>query len=114
MLNTSLRSAIQATDSTCNGCQAKNAAITAPGHLVRVMRRHKWNSKTALTACNNALIKCWAPGFTPTNSQSSMCDNHVIGCQLLACQPTNAHFNPAQVNPACTTRLSITYAGSSK
>src|SRR5438034_8922037 len=38
VLNTSLRSEIQATDSTCKGCNANRAAANRPGHKETVSR----------------------------------------------------------------------------
>ncbi len=47
-LNTSLRSEIQATDSTWTGCQANSAATKALGHKAPVMKRSRWSSRSEL------------------------------------------------------------------
>ncbi len=48
VLKTSFRSATHATDSTCNGCQAKIAATQALRQSVPVRRRSKKKSRTPL------------------------------------------------------------------
>ena len=47
-LNTSLRSAAHATDSTCNGCQANNAATNVLRHIVPVSCLNQRNSSKVL------------------------------------------------------------------
>src|SRR5258705_2428108 len=43
-----------------------------------------------------------------------MCESHVSGCQLLASPLVNAQRTPAQVRPARTCALPVTYTSSSK
>ena len=50
VLKTSLRSETQATDSTCNGCQANKAAMNALGHKASVKLNSNMKSNAALAA----------------------------------------------------------------
>ena len=59
-LSTSRRSATQATDSTCKGCRANNAATSALGQSAPVIRHRTKNSVTADAACSKTLVK-WCP-----------------------------------------------------
>src|SRR5215831_951807 len=84
VLNTSLRSATQATDSTCRGCNANNPATKALGHVCRVARRNVRKSSTLFAACSSTFVK-WKPvGLTPYRLASNCNDSHVSGCQLPA------------------------------
>ena len=108
MERTSLRSATQATDSTCVGCTAKSAATTALRPGAPVMRESTRNRSAAFAACRSTLTAWWAPGASPKSCTSSMCESHVSGCQLLAWKVVNAHARPAQPSPPCTTGFSVT------
>ena len=56
-LNTSLRSDAHATDSTCNGCQPKNAATNALGQILPVICFNKKNTSNVLAVWNNTFVK---------------------------------------------------------
>jgi len=55
VLNTSLRSAIHATDSTRSGCSANSAATSALGPIDPVMRTNRRKSSTLVNTCNSTL-----------------------------------------------------------
>jgi hypothetical protein len=71
-LSTSLRSATQATDSTCSGCSAKRNATSALGQRAAVMRRNTANSSKALSACSQTLVRWCHPLSMPKNWESAM------------------------------------------
>ena len=56
-LNTSLRSATQATDSTLRGWIAKTAATQALGQSAPVIRRRARNRTIAAAACKSTLVR---------------------------------------------------------
>src|SRR5438045_943739 len=114
VLNTSLRSAIHATDSTCNGCSANSAATNALRHAMPVIARRTANNSAVFAPWNSTFTRWCPPGRKPKIWQSSMCDNHVSGCQLPATMAVQAHATLLQVKPCCTTGFSATYAQSSK
>ena len=60
--STSLRSAIQATDSTCSGCTANSAATAALGQRRPVIRRSATNSSTASAACKQRVHRVMPAG----------------------------------------------------
>jgi len=72
VLNVSLRSATQATDSTCKGCHPNSAATNALRQRAPVIRRRAANSSTVLPTCNNTPLRWWPQGRRPYSSQSSM------------------------------------------
>ena len=57
VLNTSLRSAIQATDCTCKGCNANKAATKPLRTIFPVNRQITQNSRNVLPVCNNTLVR---------------------------------------------------------
>ena len=76
-----LRSAIQATESTCTGWSANRAAAMALAPRRPVIRRSTANSSSVFSVCRRRLLR-WCPaGLSPKSWQSSMCDSHVTGCQ---------------------------------
>ena len=81
VLNTFLRSAIHATDSTFNGCTANSAATNALRHAMPVMARRTTNKSAVFAPWSNAFTRWCHPGRKPKIWQSSMCDSHVSGCQ---------------------------------
>jgi len=84
MLNTFLRSAAQATDSTLIGCSANKAATMRLRQRNPVALCSRQNSRTAFTACSSTLT-AWCPtGFSPKRVQSRAWESHVRGCQLAA------------------------------
>ena len=56
-LSTSFRSATQATDSTCSGCQANNAATQALRHSAPVMRLRTRKSSSVLAVCSSRFVR---------------------------------------------------------
>src|SRR5664280_184000 len=84
MLRTSLRSDTHATDSTCNGCNANNAATHALRQCAPVNRRNSRNNSTVLAACRSTFVRCGPAAPGPNNCASNMRDSHVSGCQLAA------------------------------
>ena len=56
-LNTSLRSAIHATDSTCAGCQPKNAATRALRQTAPVIFCRSRKSSATLALCRRTLVR---------------------------------------------------------
>ena len=108
VLNTSFRSDTQATDSTCRGWRAKRAATKALRQTAPVIRRHRAKSSSVLPTCSATFTK-WGPqAFWPKTWQSSMCDSHVSGCQLLPCMAVKAQTRPALVSPWKTLGLLVT------
>ena len=99
-LNTSLRSAAHATDSTCKGCQANKAATNALRHSAPVSCLNQRNSSNVFATWKSRLVRWWPPGFKPNNWQSNMCEIHVSGCQLAASVFSNAQTIPGHVRPA--------------
>ena len=81
-LSTSLRSAIHATDSTCNGCTAKTADTKALRHNAPVMRSSATKRRTTARQCRRTLVKWCQPAFNPCSWQSSICVIVVSGCQF--------------------------------
>ena len=71
-LSTSLRSATQATDSTCSGCNANKNAANALRQRVPVARCRKMHNMTAARACSRTLCRWCQPLSRPKNWQSSM------------------------------------------
>ena len=113
-LNTSLRSAAHATDSTWSGCQANKAATIALRHRAPVSCLNQRNNSKVLATWKSRLVTWWPPGFKPNNWQSSMCEIHVSGCQLAAYPLWKAQPSPAHVNPLLTCELLMMYASSSR
>ncbi len=103
-----MRSAIQATDSTCTGCTAKSAATAAQRQNEPVSARSARKSSSVPVACSPRLTRWWAPAFRPKKLASAMCESQVRGCQLAAWKPVNAHFRPFQPSPPCTIRFCVT------
>src|SRR6185437_15880181 len=91
VLSTSFRSESHATDSTCNGCNANNAATNAAAHIFSVIRINSRNNTSAFAACSQTLTRCCLPASESNRLASSICESHVSGCQLLACHVVNAH-----------------------
>src|SRR5690242_1466130 len=82
VLSVSLRSVIQATDSTCNGCHANAAAEKKLGQRCFVITSSAAKSSAALAACWATFIQCSAPACIPPNrSTSSINDIHTSGHQ---------------------------------
>src|SRR5580658_1867514 len=107
-LNTSLRSATHATDSTCKGCHPKSAATAAGRQTAPVMRRKSQKSNTVLAACSSALVAWWPAGCSPKREQSVIWESQVRGCQLAAWPVVQAQANPRQVHPSRTIGLAVT------
>ena len=66
-LSTSLRSATQATDSTCSGCNANKNATNALRQRVPVARSRKMHNKMAASACSRTLCRWCQPLSRPKN-----------------------------------------------
>ena len=71
VLRTSLRSAIQATDSTWAGCTANNAATHALRQTAPVMSSNNPNNSNVASACHATFIRWWAPASMPNRVTSS-------------------------------------------
>src|SRR5206468_2950224 len=84
VLSTSLRSEIQATDSTCNGCRPNNAATSALRQVAPVIFLSSANSSEVLARCSARFTRCKASGLGPQSWQSNISDSQVMGCQLPA------------------------------
>ena len=107
VLKTSLRSAIHATDSMCNGCKANSAATNALRQIVAVNFQNSRKSSAALAAWKSRFVKCGPAALGPDNSASSIRDSHVSGCQLLAWPDVNAQTTFADVRPDETCGLDV-------
>ena len=107
-LSTSLRSATQATDSTCSGCQANRAATRALRQGAPVIWFSARNSRSVVAMCKPRLVRWWAPGFRPKSRQSSMWESQVSGCQLFAWLASKAQRRPGPLSPACTAGFCVT------
>ena len=102
VLKTSFRSATQATDSTCRGCNPNRPARTALGQCLPVSRRKHRKINTVFAACNKIFVRCGPAAVDPDHSTSSMYDSQVSGIQLPSSPVPNAHRIFSQVNPPRT------------
>ena len=103
-----MRSASQATDSTCSGWTAKRTATKALRPRAPVIRSNVRKSSAALAAWRTAFTTWWGPGLRPNSSTSSMCESQVSGCQLAACVLVKAQASPRHVRPLRTNGFSVT------
>src|SRR5262249_42884225 len=101
-LSVSLRSAIQATDSTWRGCRANRAATTALRHGALVMRCNNTKRRSVLATWNATFIRWCQPAWRPNNWQSNMNDHQTIGCQKSYQEVVRPHQKPGNVSPART------------
>src|SRR5258705_6411638 len=108
-LSTSLRSEIQATDSTWSGWSANTAATKAERQKAPVIETNKRKVIAAVAAWIAALTRWWPPGSTPNSWQSSMWESQVRGCQFAAREVVKAQMTPSRVRPAWTVGFSLTY-----
>ena len=79
---TSLRSAIQATDSTCSGCSANSAATqsAAPARAGEPLQDEK--HRTRVATCSTRLDEVVPLRHHAEEPHVAMCESQVSGCQL--------------------------------
>ena len=99
VLKTSLRSEIQATDSTCKGCKPNSAATKALCQKAPVIRRSATKSRTVLVACSTTLTTWCQPALPLKSWQSSIWESIVTGCQLPTTMSVKAWTMPVKVKP---------------
>src|SRR5664280_1160940 len=113
VLKTSFRSATQATDSTCRGCNPNRPARMALGQCAPVSRRKSRKIKTVFAECKKMFVRCSPAAVGPDHSTSSMYESQVSGIQLPSSPVPNAHRTFSQVNPPKTCGFVATNSGSS-
>src|SRR5882672_11239061 len=106
-LKTSLRSATQATDSTCSGCRANNAATNALFQVASVNFCNRKKSRTAFAVCSSKFTKCGPKGPFPNNCESNIKESQVSGCQFAANPVVKAHAILAGFKPVWTWILPV-------
>lgn len=65
VLNTSLRCATKATDSTCKGCKANRAATKPLLQIDPVILYKTEKSNNVLMICSNRFVQWYPPAFNP-------------------------------------------------
>ena len=91
-----------------------DAATSALAHTFPVIRANTTNRSKVLRAWIRRLTRWCLPASKPNSSTSIMCEIHVSGCQLPACDDEKAHRMPSAVTPEATGAFSTTYCASSK
>ena len=87
----SLRSAIQATDSTCAGCSAnRNATMAERPEITGHVQKQK-KKQNRIGGVQTHIGHMMAGGIIAIKLQSTMCEIHVSGCQFEQWKVVNAH-----------------------